>query len=193
MKTVSYNHLKRVIDVAASLFLCIVLAPMGGVIALAIALESSGSPIFSQQRVGRNGRIFPIYKFRSMVKNAPALGGWHTQDNDPRITRVGKFLRFTSLDELPQLWNVVKGDMSLIGPRPFVPQQASLYAPDDWLRRHQVRPGITGLAQVNGRSSLTQEEQLRYDLSYADHPSLAMDIRIVLKTIRVVLCRVGVN
>jgi lipopolysaccharide/colanic/teichoic acid biosynthesis glycosyltransferase len=185
--------MKRLIDITGSAAALMALLPLLCVIAIAIRLESSGSPFFLQQRVGRNGKLFAIFKFRSMVKNAPSLGVWYTRPDDPRITRVGKFLRFTSLDELPQLANVFLGDMSLIGPRPAVAAQQADYSQADWELRHTVRPGITGLSQVSGRSGLSQEEQTRYDLHYATQHTLRMDFMILLKTIRVVLFRVGVN
>ena len=128
-----------------------------------------------------------------MVKDAPKLGSFQTLDGDPRITRIGSFLRRTSLDELPQLWNVLIGDMSLVGPRPQTLAQEVQYRPDDWQNRHKVRPGITGLAQVNGRSDMLLEDQVRYDLTYASNLSLSQDIHILLKTIGLVLGKVGVN
>jgi lipopolysaccharide/colanic/teichoic acid biosynthesis glycosyltransferase len=128
-----------------------------------------------------------------MVKDAPSLGSWQTQKDDPRITRVGKILRATSLDELPQLWNVIIGDMSLIGPRPEVPARVSSYSLADWSLRHRVRPGVTGLAQVSGRSSLSNEDQLRLDLTYASNPTFYGDIKILCKTISTLLHSTGVN
>ena len=122
-----YAIIKRLLDVIASLAACLVLLPLFAVLAVMIRLESSGSPIFTQKRIGLHGRAFSIFKFRSMVKDAPKIGSWQTAQNDPRITRIGKFIRATSLDELPQLWNVLLGDMSLIGPRPEVPAQESVY------------------------------------------------------------------
>ena len=188
-----YAAIKRIVDIALSLTACVVLLPLFALIALAICAESSGSPVFTQRRIGLRGRPFAIFKFRSMVKNAPSLGLWYTTKDDPRITRVGKFIRSTSLDELPQLWNVLLGDMSLIGPRPEVPSRESAYRPEDWILRHKVHPGITGLAQVNGRSTLSEEDTLRYDLAYAANPTLRGDMEILCKTIGVVLCRSGVN
>jgi len=188
-----YAVFKRIFDIVLSAAACIVLLPAFIVLAIAIRYESPGSPIFTQERIGQFGRPFHIMKFRSMVKDAPALGSWQTAQNDPRITRVGKFIRTTSLDELPQLWNVLIGNMSLIGPRPEVPARETAYTPGDWKLRHRVRPGITGLAQVSGRSALTEAEQLRYDLAYAVKPTLATDIYVLLKTVQVVAQRTGVN
>jgi lipopolysaccharide/colanic/teichoic acid biosynthesis glycosyltransferase len=123
-----------------------------------------------------------MYKFRSMVKNAGAIGPYYTASDDPRITRVGRFIRRTSLDELPQLFNVVKGDMSLVGPRPDVPAQRQLYTAEDWQLRCSVRPGITGLAQAELRSEATPEQRLALDLRYAREHSLPMDLCILAKT-----------
>ena len=184
---------KRIVDILVSLTALVILAPFMALIAVAICLNSSGSPIFSQTRVGKDCRPFQIYKFRSMVKDAPKLGTFQTADNDPRITSVGRFLRFTSLDELPQIWNVFIGNMSLVGPRPMVPVQESQYQPEDWKKRHLVKPGITGLSQVSGRSTLTLEEQVHFDTAYVQNPSLWQDMKILLKTIDIVLRRVGVN
>lgn len=188
-----YMYLKRGFDIGVSATVLVLLLPVLAALALAIRLETPGSPIFMQQRVGLHGRPFLFFKFRSMVKDAPSLGPWHTAKGDPRITRVGRFLRASSLDELPQLWNVLIGDMSLVGPRPEVPAQEALYRPEDWELRHRVRPGITGLAQVNGRSDTTPEARLRDDLEYAAHPTLEKDIDILLKTVRMVLRSSGTN
>lgn len=188
-----YLLIKRTLDILASFMALLLLSPLLLAVALAIRLESEGSPLFFQQRVGQGMRPFCIVKFRSMVKNAAQLGGWQTQDADPRITKTGAFIRKTSLDELPQLWNVLIGDMSLIGPRPNTPQQNTQYTPEQWQGRHRVRPGITGLAQVSGRSGLTSEQQIAYDLEYIENMSLAQDIRILLKTVAMVLKRTGTN
>ncbi len=121
------------------------------------------------------------------------LGSYQTQADDPRITRVGRFIRATSLDELPQLWNVLIGDMSLIGPRPETLSQQAQYRPEDWRLRHRVRPGITGLAQISGRSDITSEERLRCDLTYAQNASFALDMEILWRTVAMVFKRTGVN
>lgn len=188
-----YSFFKRILDILAAASALLLLSPVMLAVALAIMLESPGSPLFFQTRTGKRLRPFRIVKFRSMVKNAPQLGGWQTQDADPRITRIGRFIRATSLDELPQLWNVLTGDMSLIGPRPNTPAQESQYEPAQWRARHFVRPGITGLAQVSGRSSLTTEQQIMFDLRYVGECSLRLDIDILIKTIAQVLRRAGVN
>ncbi|MDE3017088.1 MAG: sugar transferase [Pseudomonadota bacterium] len=186
-------RIKRGLDVIISGTAIVLLLPVFLLLAIIICLESPGPPVFAQQRIGLHGRPFVMFKFRSMVKDAPLLGAWHTAKNDPRITRVGRFIRVTSLDELPQLWNVFIGDMSLIGPRPEVPLQESLYQPADWRLRHRVRPGVTGLAQVSGRSDISEGDRLRHDLAYAAHPTFAGDMHILLKTISVVFRKAGVN
>ena len=152
--------------------------------ALAIALETGLPVLFRQTRVGLNGREFGMYKFRSMVKNAAQVGPYFTTDNDPRITRVGRFVRRTSIDELPQLINVLKGEMSLVGPRPDVPAQRSLYTPVDWAQRCSVRPGITGLAQALYRSDSTEVQRLDADLRYTREASLWLDLKICWWTLR---------
>lgn len=137
---------------------------------------------YKQKRVGRGCVVFEMLKFRSMVVNADREGGFQTEPNDQRVTRVGAFIRSKSIDELPQVLNVLRGDMSLVGPRPDVPKQEELYSPEDWRRRHQVRPGITGLAQVRGRSDITPETRLAHDLEYVEKTSLALDIQILIRT-----------
>lgn len=163
------------------------LLPVIAVVAVLVRLDSPGPVFFRQVRVGRGGREFQIWKFRSMVADAERRGPYHTSRGDPRITRVGAVLRRTSIDELPQVINVLTGDMSLVGPRPDVPAQRSLYTADEWKARHRVRPGITGPAQAVLRSDATPEDRKRLDLEYARHPSLFTDLRIVLQTIRQVL------
>jgi lipopolysaccharide/colanic/teichoic acid biosynthesis glycosyltransferase len=175
--------LKRVVDVVLSTLALLLLSPLLGVVALSIALESGLPVLFRQNRIGRGGREFGMLKFRSMVKNAAALGPYFTTDNDPRITRVGRFIRRTSIDELPQLINVLLGDMSLVGPRPDVPAQRSLYSDADWAMRCSVRPGITGLAQALYRSTSTEAQRLEADLRYAREHTLWLDARIVWWTL----------
>jgi lipopolysaccharide/colanic/teichoic acid biosynthesis glycosyltransferase len=175
--------MKRLIDVIASALLLVLLSPVLVVAALAIAFESGAPILFRQFRIGLGGREFGMYKFRSMVKNAAAIGPYHTASDDPRITRVGRFLRRTSIDELPQLLNVLKGDMSLVGPRPDVPAQRSLYSDADWAARCSVRPGITGLAQATLRSAATPEQRLALDLQYAREHGMWLDLRILAMTL----------
>jgi len=153
-----------------------------------------GFPVFySQIRVGKHGVEFKMFKFRTMVKNADQIGSHQTAESDQRITKVGSFLRKTSIDELPQLINVLKGDMSLVGPRPNVLNQKIEYTEKDWTKRNKVAPGITGLAQVSGRSSLSFKERLHYDTMYVDKVGLLMDAKILSRTVLQVLLRKGSN
>jgi len=171
--------MKRAFDMSLSLLALILLSPVFAAAAAAIALESGRPILFRQTRLGLGGRAFAMYKFRSMVRNAAEIGPWHTAGNDPRITRVGRFLRRTSIDELPQLLNVLAGDMSLVGPRPDVPAQRSLYSDADWAQRCSVRPGITGLAQALLRSEATEAQRLALDLRYAREHSVWLDLQIL--------------
>jgi lipopolysaccharide/colanic/teichoic acid biosynthesis glycosyltransferase len=175
--------MKRAMDVLLSLLALLLLAPLMLLVALAVAAESGWPVLFKQQRVGQGDCEFGLYKFRSMVKNAAAIGPYHTASNDARITRVGRFIRRTSLDELPQLLNVLKGEMSLVGPRPDVPAQRALYTPEDWRLRCSVRPGITGLAQALLRSQATPEQRLDLDLRYVREHSVVLDLRILAWTV----------
>lgn len=175
--------LKRLVDVVVSLALLALLSPLLVVAAVAVALETGRPVLFKQQRVGRTGRVFGMFKFRSMVKNAAAIGPYFTSDHDPRITRVGRVLRRTSIDELPQLLNVLMGDMSLVGPRPDVPAQRSLYTAEQWAERCSVRPGITGLAQALLRSEGSQSQRIELDLRYVREHSLWMDLQIMFWTV----------
>ena len=176
--------MKRAMDIVLAMAALLALAPLLLGAALAIALETGLPVLFRQTRVGLNGREFGMYKFRSMVKNAAQVGPYFTSDNDPRITRVGRFVRRTSIDELPQLINVLKGEMSLVGPRPDVPAQRSLYTPVDWAQRCSVRPGITGLAQALYRSDSTEAQRLEADLRYTRDASLWLDLKICWWTLR---------
>ena len=170
-------------DIVLAMAALLALAPLLLGAALAIALETGLPVLFRQTRVGLNGREFGMYKFRSMVKNAAQEGPYFTTDNDPRITRVGRFVRRTSIDELPQLINVLKGEMSLVGPRPDVPAQRSLYTPVDWAQRCSVRPGITGLAQALLRSEGTETDRLALDLRYTREASVWLDLKIMFWTL----------
>ena len=181
--------MKRLFDIIASLVLLILMSPLLIVVSIAISVESKGPFIFRQDRVGLNGEIFRINKFRSMFFTSDEPGSYYTKKNDPRITRVGRFIRDTSLDELPQLINVLIGDMSIVGPRPNLLLQKSEYAPADWDLRNTVRPGITGLAQVSGRSNSTSENRLFHDIRYANTHNFLLDLKIILKTVQVVFLR----
>lgn len=176
--------MKRLVDIVLAGLALLVLAPVLLATAAAVAIDSGFPVLFRQVRVGRDGRTFGMYKFRSMVRNAAAIGPFNTQADDPRITRVGRFIRRTSLDELPQLLNVLLGDMSLVGPRPDVPLQRSLYSDQDWALRCSVRPGITGLAQVELRSEGTEDQRRALDLRYVREHTLALDLRIMAWTLR---------
>jgi lipopolysaccharide/colanic/teichoic acid biosynthesis glycosyltransferase len=170
--------MKRLIDITISLLLLLLVSPILLIIAVLIKTISPGAVLFKQRRVGRDGTVFNIFKFRSMVQNAAEVGSYQTAANDPRITNIGKLLRKTSLDELPQLLNVLLGDMSLIGPRPDLPAQRDQYTADEWQKRHLVRPGITGLAQATLRSAATAEQRKQLDLNYVDQHNLILDFKI---------------
>ncbi|MBS1868685.1 MAG: sugar transferase [Actinobacteria bacterium] len=162
-------------------------APLVALAALLIRLESPGHPIYRQTRVGKDGRPFEIYKLRTMVRGAEFTGaGLAIQEGDDRITRVGAFLRRTSLDELPNLWNVVRGEMSIVGPRPTIQVQVDQYT-DHQRKRLEVKPGITGWAQVNGRASLPWSERIELDVWYVEHRSLRLDLQILARTVSMVL------
>ena len=175
--------MKRLVDLVLALAALLVLSPVLLLTALAVAWESGFPVLFRQTRLGLNGREFGMLKFRSMVKNAASIGPYFTTGDDPRITRVGRFIRRTSLDELPQLLNVLTGDMSLVGPRPDVPAQRSLYRTEDWAARCSVRPGLTGLAQAKIRSEGTPEQRLALDLQYARDASVWLDLKIMVWTL----------
>jgi lipopolysaccharide/colanic/teichoic acid biosynthesis glycosyltransferase len=162
-------------------------APLVGLLALLIRVESPGHPIFRQTRIGRDGEPFQIFKLRTMVRGAEFTGaGLAIQEGDDRITRVGAVLRRFSLDELPNLWNVLRGEMAIVGPRPTVPIQVEQYSARQ-RRRLAVKPGITGWAQVNGRASLPWHERIELDVWYVEHRTLALDLRILLRTLRMVV------
>lgn len=184
--------MKRLFDFFIALSLFFLVWPVFLIVALCIKIDDRGPIFFCQKRIGLNRKVFNIYKFRSMVIDAEQKGGFSTVSGDQRITRIGKVLRKTSLDELPQLFNVISGDMSLVGPRPDVPQQSSLYVEEDWVERHKVRPGITGLAQSGLRSSATHEERLAMDLSYVRTNSFLGDLIILFKTAQQVIRKGGV-
>lgn len=180
---------KRLFDILVSACALLLVAPLFLVIAIAIRLDSPGPVFFRQTRVGRDGAPFGMYKFRSMVADAERLGGYSTARGDPRVTRSGRFLRRTSLDELPQLLNVLLGDMSLVGPRPDVPAQRKGYTEEEWLIRHRVRPGITGLAQATVRSEAKPGQRKALDLEYVTKASLWVDIKILCLTVWQVLIK----
>jgi lipopolysaccharide/colanic/teichoic acid biosynthesis glycosyltransferase len=188
----SYLKIKYTLDFIFALFSLVLLSPLLLGVALAIRLESKGPALYTQERVGLNQKIFKIYKFRTMVADADKIGPLLTQDQDPRITRLGKWLRRTSIDELPQLLNIVKGEMSLLGPRPEVPPIVESYTPEQ-RGVFKVRPGLSGWAQIHGRDELDIPTKLNYDLEYVEKVSLGLDLKIFLLTFPTLLSRRGVN
>jgi lipopolysaccharide/colanic/teichoic acid biosynthesis glycosyltransferase len=181
------DAVRRAFDLGVSLIATVLTAPVVGLLALAIRLESSGRALYTQTRVGRDGREFAIYKLRTMVHGAEFIGaGLAIQEGDERITGLGRFLRRYSLDELPNLWNVLRGEMSIIGPRPTLAAQVQQYTARQ-RGRLAVKPGITGWAQINGRASLPWSERIELDLWYVEHRSLTLDARILARTIGMVL------
>ncbi len=195
------HTLKRAVDLAAATLALVLLAPVMLVLAIIVHRDSEGPVFFRQQRVGRDGQLFTIYKFRSMVTTAEAelarlvprnegAGPLFKMKDDPRVTRCGRWMRKYSLDELPQFWNVLRGDMSLVGPRPPLPSEVEGYK-SDVRRRLLIKPGITGLWQVNGRSDLDWDESVRLDLYYVENWSLTGDIMILWRTVKVLLNPVG--
>jgi lipopolysaccharide/colanic/teichoic acid biosynthesis glycosyltransferase len=184
--------IRRAVDIAVSALLLALSSPVLAAAVVAIRLESPGPAIYRQRRIGREGRPFEMLKLRTMVSGAERIGaGLAVNEDDPRITRAGAFLRRTSLDELPNLLNVLRGEMSLIGPRPTLPAQVASYTPRQ-RGRLAIRPGITGWAQVNGRAALPWSERIELDLHYIEHRSLALDLRIVRRTLTIVLGGSGV-
>jgi lipopolysaccharide/colanic/teichoic acid biosynthesis glycosyltransferase len=176
--------LSRALDLLISATLLVLASPLFAIAALAIRLESRGPVFYRQLRVGRDGEPFELWKLRTMVPGAESMGaGLYVLEGDPRITRTGRLLRRFSLDELPNLVNVLKGDMAIVGPRPTVQEQVDRYT-DRQRRRLEVKPGITGWAQVNGRTSLLWPERIELDVWYVEHRSMRLDLRILLKTAR---------
>jgi len=194
-----YLRCKRGFDIAVAAMAIVAFSPVFALAALAIWSESRGPIIFRQTRIGKDGKIFTMYKFTTMISDrrrtlrsyyGPERRVTHKTKTDPRVTRVGKFLRRTSIDELPQLFNVLRGEMSLVGPRPELPQIVERYAPWQHLR-HRVQPGMTGWWQVQGRSDLPMHEHTELDLYYVVHQSFTLDLRILFHTTRAVLRRSG--
>lgn len=170
---------KRLLDVALAAPLLVLVLPLLLPVALVLAAQNQGAWLFRQRRPGLHGRSFTLYKLQTMTSRRDALG--HLLPDDARLTRLGRWVRATSLDELPQLWNVLRGDISLVGPRPLLEQYLPLYSPLQ-ARRHEVRPGITGWAQVNGRNAISWEEKFAFDVWYVDHLSFRLDVRILWLT-----------
>lgn len=191
-----YNFTKRLFDIVASIIGLIILSPVFLIVAIAIKLDDNGPVFYNQQRIGENGKPFKMYKFRSMKVNADKYlddlihkneidGAMFKIKNDPRITRVGRFIRKTSIDEFPQLLNVLLGQMSIVGPRPPLPREVKMYTDYDWQRLY-VRPGCTGLWQVTARNSVGFHEMVNIDLEYIQQRGFWLDIKIMLKTIKVI-------
>lgn len=189
------NYIKRVLDIILSLILMLFILPVIGVCALLIKIEDGGPVFYCGKRLGKDGRIFKMFKLRSMKVNASDLrnadGSTYNADDDPRLTRMGKLTRKTSLDELPQLFNVLLGDMSFIGPRPDLPEHINYYDNEE-VRKIEVLPGITGYNQAYYRNSAEWKERLKNDIYYVDNISLVLDMKIVIKTISSILMRRGI-
>src|SRR5690625_657014 len=186
-----YKHyIKRLLDIILSLIALVVLSPVLLVIALLIRINLGSPVIFSQDRPGKDGKIFKLYKFRSMTDERDELG--ELLPDSERLPKFGQILRSTSLDELPELWNILKGDMSIVGPRPLLTQYLTLYNKEQ-KRRHEVRPGLTGYAQINGRNSLNWEDRFKYDAEYVKKVSFVMDLKIILLTVKKVFIKEGIS
>lgn len=188
--------MKRVFDLAIAIPALFLLSPVLAILALSIRVSSTGPALFRQQRLGRHGVPFSLYKFRSMSIDAPDLrnadGSAFSSSQDPRVTPLGRILRASSLDELPQLLNVLQGDMSLVGPRPDQVDQLRFYTPEE-RRKLDVKPGLTGLAQISGRNSISWEQRKALDVKYVEIQSTALDLQILLRTIPYVLIRRGIH
>jgi len=179
--------LKRLLDVVGALVLLVLTSPLLLLAALLVRVTMGGPVTFRQTRTGLHGRLFTLVKLRTMRAAAPGDG----DDDARRLTALGRLLRATSLDELPQLWNVLRGDMALVGPRPLLPQYLERYSTEQ-MRRHEMPPGLTGLTQVSGRNALSWEEKFALDVWYVDHWSLALDLRILWRTLVTVVRRTGI-
>ncbi|MCL2693709.1 MAG: sugar transferase [Oscillospiraceae bacterium] len=200
----TYLFLKRAIDISVSFLGLILLSPVFLLLAAAIRADSKGKVVYTQKRIGKNGKTFKIYKFRTMVHNADEVWENFTPEqkaefevnfkleNDPRITRTGEFLRKTSLDELPQLVNILLGDISIVGPRPIVEREVYKYGVSAW-KLMSVKPGLTGYWQVSGRNDVTYDERVEMDMFYIDNMSLLTDTKIFFKTFKVVLDKKGAH
>lgn len=184
------KYIKRGLDFILSLIASIILSPVILVVAVLVRVKLGSPVLFKQQRPGKNEKIFSMYKFRTMTDERDENG--ELLPDEVRLTKFGKILRSTSLDELPELFNIVKGDMSIVGPRPLLVRYLPLYN-ERQKHRHDVRPGFTGLAQVNGRNSISWEEKFEWDVKYVEHVTFLQDCRIILKTVGVVLKRDGIS
>lgn len=188
--TIYVKYIKRLLDIILSLIAIIILSPLILVLCLLVKIKLGSPVIFTQERPGKDEKIFRLYKFRSMTGDRDAKG--NLLPDDERLTSFGKKLRSTSLDELPELFNILNGDMSIVGPRPLLIEYLNLYNKNQ-KKRHNVRPGLTGYAQVNGRNSVSWEERFDMDIWYVNNISLITDIKIILNTIKVVLRKDGIS
>jgi len=186
-----YDYLKRLLDVVIGLCALVVLSPVLLLVAVLVLIRMGRPVFFRQERPGRDGKVFTLYKFRTMAVSQTNDVSAVASDG-VRLTRLGAVLRSTSLDELPELFNIVRGDMSLVGPRPLLMEYLSLYSPEQ-ARRMEVRPGLTGLAQISGRNALSWDERFKLDVQYVDSRSFALDCRIMLRTIAAVVTRKGIS
>lgn len=184
------KYMKRALDIVLSGAAMLVLSPVLLVTALLVRTKLGSPVLFHQDRPGKDGKIFRLYKFRSMTDERDAEG--ELLPDEIRLTKFGKLLRSTSLDELPELWNIFRGDMSIVGPRPLLVKYLPLYN-EEQRHRHDVRPGLTGWAQVNGRNSITWEDKFRYDVWYVRNISFLLDVKIVFLTVKKVFCREGIS
>ncbi|NLM44841.1 MAG: sugar transferase [Clostridiales bacterium] len=185
------KYVKRILDFLFALILLVILSPIMLIAAFAIKIEDPKGPVlFKQKRPGKDAEIFEVFKFRTMIIDTECDG--RKLSDMERITKVGSFLRKTSIDELPQLFNVIRGEMSFIGPRPLLVEYLNYYSPDQ-MRRHEVKPGISGWAQVNGRNAISWEEKFKYDVWYVDNQCFFVDLKIFFLTIFNVLYKKGIN
>lgn len=184
------NYIKRIIDLILSFMAIIVLSPVLLIVAILVRTKLGSPVIFKQKRPGMNEKIFTLYKFRTMTDETDEQG--NLLPDEVRLTKFGKLLRSTSLDELPELFNILKGDMAIVGPRPLLVRYLPRYN-EHQKKRHNVRPGFTGYAQVNGRNSISWEEKFDFDVYYVEHVSFLLDVKIIFKTIKVVFAREGIS
>ena len=184
------KYIKRFLDFILSLVAIIILSPVYLILAILVKIKLGSPVIFSQERPGKDEKIFKMYKFRSMTNKTDENG--NLLPDEERLTSFGKALRSTSLDELPELINILKGDMSIVGPRPLLVKYLPLYN-ETQKQRHKVRPGVTGYAQCNGRNAISWKEKFDLDVYYVNHLSFVLDIKVIFKTIKVVLCRSGIS
>lgn len=184
------NYIKRILDIFLSLIALVILFPVLLITAFLIRINLGSPVIFSQDRPGKDEKIFKLYKFRSMTDERDESG--KLLPDSKRLPKFGRILRSTSLDELPELWNILKGDMSIVGPRPLLIQYLTLYNKEQ-KRRHEVRPGLTGYAQINGRNSLNWEDRFKYDVEYVEKLTFIMDLKIILLTVKKVFIKEGIS